>query len=41
MEISNSPAGFFSFTALLGVPVLIVIVLAWRFSPPPETLAND
>jgi PAT family beta-lactamase induction signal transducer AmpG len=34
-------AGFFSFTALLGVPVLIVIVLAWRFSPPPETLAND
>lgn len=34
-------AGFFSFTALLGVPVLILIMLAWRFSPTPETSAND
>jgi PAT family beta-lactamase induction signal transducer AmpG len=34
-------AGFFSFTALLGVPVLILILLAWRFSPTPGTAADD
>ena len=33
-------ASFFSFTALLGVPVLVVIALAWRWAPTPEVVAD-
>jgi PAT family beta-lactamase induction signal transducer AmpG len=29
-------ADFFNATAMLGMPVLILVALAWHFQPPPE-----